>query len=185
MNDITRSGRLLLRLPRELHASLARAGAEAGISLNELCVRRLRVPPVELEPPLARFIERVNARFAGDLVGIVIFGSWARGDATAESDVDALVVVEDVLRITRSLYTQWEGEGGGHEFGSIEPHFVHLPRPGVPVTGLWAEVAIDGIVLFDRALRVSRALGQIRRRIARGELVRRWAHGHPYWAEVA
>lgn len=37
---------------------------------------------------------RASAHFGTDLVGVLLFGSWARGEATAASDIDALVVVE-------------------------------------------------------------------------------------------
>ena len=48
-------------------------------------------------------------------------------------------------------------------------------------SGFWAEVALDGLVLFERELVVSRRLAAVRRRVLRGELFRRVAGGHPYW----
>lgn len=54
-----------------------------------------------------------------------------------------------------------------------------------PVTGLWAEVAMDGVVLFERGLKLSMALVRIRREIISGRLVRRLVHGQPCWSEVA
>jgi hypothetical protein len=53
------------------------------------------------------------------------------------------------------------------------------------VTGLWAEAALDGVVLFERGLVVSKRLAAVRRDIVAGRLVRRLAHGQPYWAAVA
>jgi hypothetical protein len=50
---------------------------------------------------------------------------------------------------------------------------------------MWAEVAIDGIVLFERGLRLTEHLVRVRRDIAAGRLVRRMVHGQPYWTEVA
>ena len=47
--------------------------------------------------------------------------------------------------------------------------------------GFWPEIALDGIVLFERDVAVSRRLVAIRRAIADGRLVRRTAHGQPYW----
>jgi len=40
-------------------------------------------------------VESFLAVFGQDLVSLVLFGSYARGDYTAESDVDLLVVLED------------------------------------------------------------------------------------------
>ena len=61
---------------------------------------------------------------------------------------------------------------------------LHPPRD--PVTGgVWGEVAIDGIVLFERDWRLSADLARIRRDIAAGRLVRRLVHGQPYWTVAA
>ncbi|HEX6694890.1 MAG TPA: hypothetical protein VF035_09360 [Longimicrobiales bacterium] len=65
----------------------------------------------------------------------------------------------------------------------VEPHFVRLPGEDDRVTGLWAEVAVEGAVIFDPALRLSRWLGRVRRAIGDGRMVRRSAHGQPYWSE--
>ena len=67
----------------------------------------------------------------------------------------------------------------------VEAHFAHLPPVGQIVAGLWAEVALDGIVLFERGLGVSARLGAIRRDIAAGRIVRREAHGQAYWTTAA
>ena len=57
-------------------------------------------------------------------------------------------------------------------------------RPRV-AGGFWAEVAVDGIVLFERDWRLSTHLARVRRAIAERRLVRRLAHGQPYWTEAA
>jgi hypothetical protein len=62
---------------------------------------------------------------------------------------------------------------------------VHLPEAGERPTGLWAEAAIDGLVLFERGTRVSGRLAELRRAVLAGRLVRRMVHGQPYWSEVA
>lgn len=45
-------------------------------------------------PIIEEFKRRVEARFPGELVRLVIFGSKVRGEATAESDVDLLAVIQ-------------------------------------------------------------------------------------------
>jgi predicted nucleotidyltransferase len=47
---------------------------------------------------LAAFIERLHARYGDDLQRVVLFGSKARGDFDAESDLDVLVVVRTAPR---------------------------------------------------------------------------------------
>ena len=183
MDDTTSdaSGRFVLRLRPEEHRRLREAAATAGVSLNEYCARRLGEPPPGRLHPLADVVLRRSASStAVDPLGVVAFGSWARGTATRESDVDVLIVLPTDVPIKRNLYGGWDAEGASWDGHSVEPHYAHLPTPD-RIGSLWAEAALDGIVLYDRALEVSRALGSIRRRLASGELVRRTAGGHPYW----
>ena len=50
--------------------------------------------PAEIARELERFVEVARARWAQDLISVVLFGSWARGEARAESDIDVLVIRE-------------------------------------------------------------------------------------------
>jgi predicted nucleotidyltransferase len=52
--------------------------------------------PRAIDAALGRFRRAVAARFGPRLREVVLFGSWARGDAHEESDVDVLVVVDDL-----------------------------------------------------------------------------------------
>lgn len=187
MNDTNPSlpsGRFVLRIDPRLHATLRAAAEETGLSLNEYCARKLATPGAEVAGPAADAVHR-SVAVAGDaLLGVVAFGSWARNRLTAASDVDLLVVVSDDLRITRGLYRGWDETPLTWEGHRVEPHFVHLPGGEERVSGLWAEAALDGIVLFERDLAVSRRLVDVRHRIAEGSVARRESHGHPYWVEV-
>ena len=60
-------------------------------------------------------------------------------------------------------------------------HTCQIPN-GSP--GLWGEVAVDGFVLFERGLRLSSALAEVRRQIAAGRIVRRFARGQSYWVDL-
>jgi hypothetical protein len=155
------------------------------MSLNELCSRRLALPSSPLPEGILEGVRRAVDLLGADVLGVVAFGSWARNEMVEGSDVDLLIVLGPSLRIDRSLYRGWDRAPltwAGHR---IEPHFVHLPARGRRITGLWAEVAVDGIVLFDRDHSLSRRMAEIRSRIASGEMIRRWRDGHPYWVEVA
>jgi len=117
-------------------------------------------------------------------VGVVAYGSWARDELTERSDVDLLVVLSRDLAITRELYRTWDAaplHWGSH---AVEPHFVHVPDDDGRITGVWAEVATEGIVLFEREFELSRLLARIRRRILARHLMRRRAQGQPYWVEA-
>jgi len=188
MRDITlpaeeASGRFLLRLSPGLHGALRRAAAEAGLSLNEYCARKLAAPSPAVPGRGADVVARAAERFGENLLGVLVFGSWARGDAVDESDVDLLVVVDVGVPIVRGLYRVWDETTPEltWEGRRLEVHFVRPPEPGTPPTELWAEAALDGLVLFDRDFELSRRLIEIRRRIAAGVVRRRRVHGQPYW----
>jgi hypothetical protein len=179
------SGRFVLRLPPALHGTLRDAASRAGLSLNEYCVRALAAPGTDPAGPGAAVAARAAAAFGPELVGVVLYGSWVRGEATASSDIDALVVLDASRPITRALYRAWDAdplEHGGH---AIEVHFVGMPSADGDPGSVWLEAALDGVVAFDRGGQIARFLGQVRRDIATGTRVRRRAHGQPYWTAAS
>ena len=123
--------------------------------------------------------------FGEHLVAVAVFGSWVRREAVAGSDVDVLVVVDPEVPITRRLYRLWDEGPIAWAGRPTEPHFLQLPAPGTVVAGLWAEVALDPVVLFERGLALSAHLARVRRDIVAGRIVRRMAHGQPYWTKAA
>ena len=50
--------------------------------------------PIAEQPIIEEFKRRIEGRFPGELIRLVIFGSKARGEATPESDVDLLAVIQ-------------------------------------------------------------------------------------------
>jgi len=178
------SGRFVLRIEPELHAALRRAAKDAGLSLNEYCARKLAAPGDRSAGPFEEAMGQASTRFGKQLIGVVAYGSWARDELTDRSDVDLLVVLSPDLAITRELYRAWDAaplHWGSHP---VEPHFVHMPDEDARVTGVWAEVATEGIVLFEREFEISRLLARIRRRILARGLIRRRSQGQPYWVEA-
>ena len=178
-----KSGRFLLRMPPPLHAALDGAARAAGLSLNEYCVRRLAAIGVGIDDRDAvALVARAGAVAGRMLMGVLLHGSWVRGEAT--SDVDAIVIVEPRVRLSRALYRTWDQQPLTWQSRPVEAHFVHPPRDDT-LSGFWAEAAIDGVTLFDRNGDLSRGLARVRRAIADGRLVRRVVHGQPYWVEIS
>lgn len=182
----TKSGRFLLRLPPPVHAMLEAAAGEAGLSLNEYCVRRLAAggPGALVEEPAAEVVARAAAVAGDALIAVLLHGSLARREATPDSDADVLVVVEPGLALHRSVYRAWDSRPVAWRGRSVDAHFVHPPADDT-LSGLWAEAALDGVVLFERGGRLSAHLARVRRAIAEGRLVRRVVHGQPYWTAAA
>ena len=179
------SGRFVLRIEPGLHGALRVAARAAATSLNEYCARKLASPGAWLDEEASQLIERAAGLLGESLVGVVAYGSWARGESRTGSDFDVLVVAEARLPITRELYRRWDDEPAlewrGH---AVEPHFVHLPAEGGVPSGTWAEAATDGLVLHERGFEVSERLAGIRRMIAAGRISRRLVHGQPYWVRA-
>ncbi len=96
-----------------------------------------------------------------------------------------MLIVEQEYEIGRAIYRHWDEAPLMWDGHLVEPHFVHLPEPGARISGTWAEVAVDGVVMFDRGLTVSRRLVELRRQIISGRLAQRRSHGQSYWVEVA
>jgi len=183
--DALPSGRFVLRIDPCLHAALKDRAREAGVSLNEYCARALALPATHFQGPAAEAVGRAAGLVGDALLGVAVFGSWARQESGRGSDVDLLIIVEDGFAIGRGLYRRWDESPVFWEGHPVEPHFVHLPPSGTRLSGMWAEVAIDGVVIFERELVLSRRLVEFRQVIASGRLLRRRSHGQPYWVEVA
>lgn len=184
---VTPAVRFLLRLPAALHASLAAGAARRELSLNEYIGRRLA--GVETHPAVEAVAAVVLARareVVGDaLVGALLHGSWARGEARTDSDIDALIVVDQSLPLTRHLYRTWDERPLSIEDRAVDVHFVHLPVTIARAGGVWCEAAIEGRLIADRAGQVEDTMIELRRAIADGRMVRKHAHGQPYWTVAA
>ena len=186
-----------MRLPRAVHRSLKRLSREAGKSLNTLCAEILgnseenlrsggisvsAATSCRLSDQVESALRVADSAFAGDILGVVLFGSAARGEQTESSDIDLLLVVGEQLDLTRDVYARWDAavSGSGTVY-RVSPHFSRLPVNGKSAGSLWLEAAIEGIVLRDPQLYISRILADIRRSIAAGEVVRKTSYGVPYW----
>lgn len=179
--------RVLLRLPADLQRSLSAAAAAAGLSFNELCVRRLAAPaqPGDASAVRALVFDRARAVFGDRLRGLVALGSWARGDQMNGSDIDVLIVIDSSTSLTRALYRQWDETPLSFNGRAIDVHFAHMPAPGTPPSAVWCEAAVDGLVWFDDDGQLIARLSDVRRAIADGRVVRAFAHGQPYWKGAA
>ena len=177
------SGRFVLRLDSGLHAALRAAARDAGLSLNEYCVRKLAAPLGNLAElgETTAIVQRAAALHGDRLLAVAAFGSWVRGEHRRGSDVDVLVVLDPGLALRRRLYDAWDEEPLTVGGLPVQAHLVHPPDDPHRAGGLWAEVALDGVVLFERRLVLSRLLARVRRGILAGQVVRREAGGRTYW----
>lgn len=155
--------------------------------MNEYCVQRLGGPDLRVTPrqPVADVLARAGYVAGPHLLGVIAHGSWVRGEARDSSDVDVMVVVDRALPLARGLYATWDGASPRWHGRAVDAHFVHLPQVTGRASSVWCELAVEGLLLSDRDGAVSTALIDVRRAIAHGRLVRKTAHGQPYWTEAA
>ena len=96
-----------------------------------------------------------------------------------------LIVIDSRTPLTRDLYRAWDAAPLRFEGRVIDLHFAHPSAAGTSPTAVWCEAAVDGIVWYDRDGAIAIRLGEVRRAIAEGRVVRGFAHGQPYWKGAA
>jgi len=174
-----------VRIPPDLHEQVRRHAYEHGISLNACCKQALEEYLAPEMPaghgvagPEQGWVRTATTLIGEDLAGVVLFGSFARGEAMTHSDIDLLIVTEPSVPLNRALYARWDSVSSD---AAISPHFVHLPGKVFEAGSLWYEMAIDGIVLFEKDGMITGFLQTVRRAIADRLIERRDAYGHGYW----
>lgn len=119
---------------------------------------------------------------ASAIVGMILYGSWARGEATEASDIDVLMVMEPTVPIRRALYTAVDAIQG------IDPRIslflAHLPAEDVQPGDLWLDISLDGVILADTHGRIANTMDRIRQWIASGKVIRHDIHGQGYWVHI-
>jgi len=171
-----KQSRLLLRIPPVLHRILKARAAEADVSVNAL-IERLLEAGLRLDPTEALVIETARRLYGDDFVGLLLFGSRARGDAHAGSDTDLLLVLRDTVRIERELYRTWDKLLPER----VSLHLAHLPASPYEPGSLWLECALDGRIIADPTGRIGETIAELKDLITSGAFVRRTTHGQGYW----
>lgn len=110
----------------------------------------MTVQPSTLPQCLPEMVERIVRRF--DPLRILLFGSWARGDARPDSDVDLLVVlsrVDDKRRATVEILRALNGVPVGKDVIVTTPDEIETRGQ---VAGLALLPALrEGKVIYERA----------------------------------
>jgi predicted nucleotidyltransferase len=171
------SGKFVLRLNPELHKSLKAEAKTSGESLNSLCIKKLLSVS---STPWTNTLKEIITTY--DPLGIILFGSYARGEDTKSSDIDLLIVLDKKSSIERSLYQKWDQLKNISD--KFSPQFVHLVESDEVVGGIWLEASLDGEVLFMKDASVKSCLNRIRKEISQGVYQRKTSHGHPYWVNL-
>lgn len=119
------------------------------------------IPQTEYHAPIRAILTELEERVAEDL-GVVLFGSVARGTADRTSDIDLFVVVdEDRMQAQREAHTI-EQEIADEQFHSerYEAHIVVEPKESAVDHDRIDDVLAEGLTLRD-----SPALDTVKRKV--------------------
>jgi predicted nucleotidyltransferase len=187
------SGKFVLRVPSAFHLKLSLLAAQQGMSLNRFCFERIKaslaLPSTTLvnkEDSIQNTLVQQLVDAEVPLIGVVMFGSSARGEARDSSDVDLLLVLDSHRPISRELYKVWDDclpklQVSSDVASKLSPQFVHLPSSPEEAGSLWFECAIEGLIWSDTDFQIGKFLAHVRAAILRGDIRRESSHGHHYW----
>ncbi len=181
------SGKFVLRIPPALHKELATKARREGLSLNVFCLHListamhrslLTVPWKDKLETVVTYLKKYHGKA---LLGVIVFGSRVTGEATDDSDLDLLIVLDNRIPIRRGLYRGWDRDSPQIGVGLLDPHFTHLPNHVYEAGAVWLEAATSGEIVYDPQHRIQKILMTLQQPIASGTIRRGWSHGHPYW----
>ena len=116
----------------------------------------LAVPQSEFHPPIRAFLDRVratveDAEAVEELLGVVVFGSVARGDGDRRSDVDCFVVVDGDRTTARRLIADVAADVGSERFDGdrfvVEPYVESIDSARRAGSKL-REIFVEGITVY-------------------------------------
>lgn len=136
--------------------------AEEGVLGLELLLRRLTEASDELTSSLG-----------DEFIGLMLFGSWARGEAKADSDVDLLIVLRSMGGMdTRSRIYKTLSKHVRRPITLIDMRLERLLDEELELTPLLINVLADGIIVRDDEGYLRDFLERGRRLLEEAELVR-------------
>ena len=134
---------------------------EVVVKLEDV-VKRLTVCTCDLE------------RFLGDeFLGLMLFGSWARGEAEESSDVDVFIVLRSLRGFeARSAIYSVLAKCVKRALTLIDVRADELFREELELTPLLLNILVDGIVIYDKTGKLGELASKVRQFVNSMGLVR-------------
>ncbi len=134
-------------------------------------------------PYLTQAVEKLREALGDKLIGVVLYGSYARKEAREESDIDLLVIARELpeRRYDRSILLQRivRGIKDAPPFSLLGKTPEEFERY---FPSLYLDIGLDGVVLFDRDEYTAKKMKRIKEIIKETGLVReRLKNGSMFW----
>lgn len=113
---------------------------------------RSTIVPPEIETELDRFLETLQSRWGEELISVVLFGSWARGEAKEGSDIDLFIVKEGLPRNRSDRYREMLAvkETLPPEFAERISTILYTPEDACIVKPFYLGILTAHCILYDR-----------------------------------
>jgi hypothetical protein len=140
--------------------------------------------PVFSRDDVDRYVAQLAERFGDRLVSVVLFGSRARGQAKAESDVDLLVVIRGLPRNRSERYKGFRdiARAVADDFANLLALILATPEEAVNVKPYYLGMLSGHEILCDRDGFFASVLERLRRRLQElGSRRHVDPDGYEYW----
>jgi predicted nucleotidyltransferase len=115
----------------------------------------------------------LEEELGGELLGLVLFGSWARGEAREDSDVDVFVLFKSLRGLeARSRVYSILAKCVGRPLTLIDMRASELFRDELELTPLLLNILVDGVVVYDKTSRLHELVVKAREFVEKAGLTR-------------